>query len=58
MVTMPIKEAAKKYPDLYEFLPVDLIDCPDYMCSVYYSKGKRHFSIFDRRDPFSFHHFD
>ena len=58
MVTMPLGEAVKRYPVLFEFLPIDLIDCPDYMCSVYYDRGKRHFSIFDGRDPHIVSRFD
>lgn len=50
---MSLKDAVKKYPVLFEFLPVDLIDCPDYMCSVYYDNGKRHFKIYDTRDPYT-----
>lgn len=56
--TMTLRDAVKRYPVLFEFLPVDLIDCPDYMCRVYYESGKRHFTIYDSRDPHAFHRFD
>lgn len=48
---MPLRDAVRRYPVLAEFLPIDLFDAPDYMVSVSFENGKRHFSIFDGSDP-------